>query len=122
MQYIIDTGTSVVTRRQITDIPFNKVKPRSLFIGNQRLYFIQVSLKTGRKIIQPNYIIIAFQQAFDEVGANKTGSAGDKEFHNLIRVIIHFLCSLIRGHCLKLLAASGQMVIAATRFHLTSLQ
>jgi len=73
MQNVLYPGTGAFTISQTHNITFNKTKPCPLRLSHQRLYFIQIVLVPGRKVIETDNGLIEFQQLLQQVGADEAG-------------------------------------------------
>lgn len=78
MQHVVDTTADGLTRRQIADITFHKVKPSPLFRRHQLSNLLQIMAMPGSKTIQTYYLLIKPQQGFKQIGTDKTGNAGNQ--------------------------------------------
>jgi hypothetical protein len=76
MQDIVDILARLTAGLQIPDVALEEGEVLPLFLGNQRAYVFQVVLIAGREIVQANYLVVLFEQGFQEIGAYKAGYAG----------------------------------------------
>jgi hypothetical protein len=76
VQDIVNILASLPTDVEIPDVALDECKIVPLILGNQRAYVFQVVLIAGREIVQANYLVVLFEQGFQEIGAYKAGYAG----------------------------------------------
>lgn len=78
MEDIINAFTGFLASLQVANIAFDKVEALPLFGGDEGFNFVEITLVTGGKVVQPNYTLAEFKQGLQQVGADKAGYAGDE--------------------------------------------
>jgi hypothetical protein len=75
MQNIVHILAGPMAGRTIPDVAVDEGKILPLICGNQGADFIQIVLIAGGEIVQADYLVIFFEQGFQEIGADEAGNA-----------------------------------------------
>ena len=78
VQHDVDAATRVAARSGIDDVGFDESMPAPRGVTDRGFHFVQIHAMPGRKIIEPDDILLELQQRLDEMRADKTRAARDE--------------------------------------------
>ena len=74
------------------DVSFDKTEFEPLRGGNRSTNFVKIALMPRRKVIQPDYFLVKFEQGFDEMRTDETGTPryqpASRSFSQTLRELI----------------------------------